>query len=108
MFHDIRTQSFVLHVFGVLRGHDHGFYRGGNAVHIAHRNLGLAVGAQIRQRAVLAHLGQALGQTMRQIDRHGHERGSFVAGIAEHHALVSRTDAFVRVGLDVCAMLSLP
>ena len=31
-----------------------------------------------------------------------------VAGIAEHHALVSRTDAFVTGRTDVCAMLSLP
>ena len=108
MLHDISTQGFVLNIFGVLRRHDHGFHRGGNTVHIAHGNLGLSIGAQIRQRAVFAHLGQTLGQTMRQIDRHGHERGSFVAGIAEHHALVSRADAFVRIGLDVCAVLGLP
>ena len=79
----------------------------GAAALVAHGHLGLAVGAQKRHGAVLAHLGQALGQAVGQIHRHRHERGRLVAGVAEHHALVARADALVGVAL-VQAVLGLP
>ena len=52
-------------------------------------DLGLAVGPQVRDRAVLADLGQPLGQPVRQRDRQRHQLGRVVAGVAEHQALVA-------------------
>ena len=54
-------------------------------------DLALAVRAQIAHLAVLAHLGQALGQLVGQADGHGHQLRGLVAGITEHHALVAGT-----------------
>jgi hypothetical protein len=51
-------------------------------------DLGLAVGPQVRHGAGAAHLGQALGEAVRQPDRQGHEIRRLVAGVAEHHPLV--------------------
>ena len=75
---------------GIMLGRDdHGMDALGRAVIIAHRHLGLAVGAQPRQGAVFSDLGQALRQAVGIPDGHGHEvfRGS--GGIAEHQALVA-------------------
>ena len=52
-------------------------------------DLGLAVRAQVRDGAVLADLGQAAGQPVRQRDRQRHQLGRLVAGEAEHQALVA-------------------
>ena len=65
-------------------------------------HLALAVGAQPRQRAVLADLGQAPGQAVRQRDGQRHQLGRLVAGVAEHHALVA--GAGVQVVLDVALL----
>ena len=81
----------------VLSGHEDLFHRDRLVVDVAHGHLRLPIGIQIRQRAVLAHLRQALGQTVRQENGHGHERGRFVACISEHDALVARADAVVRI-----------
>jgi hypothetical protein len=81
----------------VLRGHEHLLNRDRLVVHVAHGDLRLAVRVKVRERAVLAHLGQTLGQAVGQVGRHGHERGGLVAGIAEHDALVARADAVVGV-----------
>ena len=94
-------------LLGVLRGHDHLLHARRAAVHVAHGHLSLAVGAQVRQRGVLAHGRQALGQAVRQVDGHRHERGRLVAGVAEHHALVARADALVGVVAGQ-AVLGLP
>ena len=81
------------------------------AVHIAHRHLALGVGAQEGQAAVFAQLRLALDQTVGVIDRRGHQLGRFVAGVAEHQALVAGTGVQVVVaGLvnalgDVIALL---
>ena len=77
----------------VLSGDHDGRDLDGPIVLIADRHLGLAVGAQIREGAILAHGGQALGQALGEVDGHGHEDGGLVARIAEHHALVARADA---------------
>ena len=55
---------------------------------VADRDLGLAVGAQVGQDLALAHLGQPLGQLVRQQDRHRHELLGLPRGVAEHHPLV--------------------
>ncbi len=92
------AQGVLLDVLGMLGGHDHLLNRRGRPVDVAHGHLGLAVGAQKLQRAVLAHLGQAFREAMGQVNGHGHERARLVAGIAEHHALVARANRLVGVG----------
>ena len=52
-------------------------------------DLGLAVGAQVGHVAVLADLGQPLGEPVRERDRQRHQLGGVVAGVAEHQALVA-------------------
>ena len=68
-------------------------------------DLGLAVGAQVRDGAVLAHLGQALGEPVRDVDRQRHELGGVVAGVAEHQALVAGALAVERVVAALGALL---
>ena len=67
------------------------------AVDVAHRDLRLAVGTQVGQRTVLAHLRQTLAHALRQVNRHRHEGLRLVAGIAEHHALIARAHRLVDV-----------
>ena len=76
-------------VRAVLGRQHHGVDAVRLAVDIAHRHLALGVGAQKRQAAVLAQLGLALDQAVRVVDRRGHQLGRFVAGVAEHQALVA-------------------
>ena len=57
--------------------------------HVADGDLGLGVGAQPGQAAVLAQFGLALHQAMRVMDRQRHQLRGFVAGVAEHQALVA-------------------
>ena len=59
---------------------------------VAHRDLALAVGPEVVQLAVLAHLGEALGEPVGQADRQRHQLVGLLAGEAEHHALVARAD----------------
>ena len=73
----------------VLGGYEHGAQGDGAPVLVLEGHLGLAVRAQIGQHPRLAHLGHALGQTVGQPDREGHEVGGLVAGEAEHHPLVA-------------------
>ena len=73
----------------VLRGDQHGAQLGRAPVLVVERDLRLAVGAQVRQHAGLAHLGQALRQTVRQPDRQRHQVVGLVARVAEHHPLVA-------------------
>ena len=75
--------------FGVLAGDDDGFDGDGPVAVVADGDLGLAVGAQVGQFAGLADLGEALGEPVRQPDRDRHVGGGFVAGVAEHQALVA-------------------
>jgi len=59
------------------------------AVDVADRHLRLGVRAQPRQAAVLAQFGLALGEAVREVDRHRHQHRRFVAGVAKHQALVA-------------------
>ena len=88
---DVLMQLLLADVGAVLAGNDHRVDAHGLAVVVLHGDLALAVRAQVIQRAVLAHLGQALGQLMGQADGQRHQLGRLVAGVAEHHALVART-----------------
>ena len=74
----------------MLGGDHHGVHAGGLAVFvILHGDLGLAVGTQIGQQTLLAHVGQALGHLVCKGDGQGHQLGRLVAGVAEHHALIA-------------------
>jgi len=95
----------------VLGGQHHGVDAVGLAVHIAQGHLALGVWAQERQTAILAQLGLAFHQAVCVIDGRGHQLGRFVAGIAEHQALVASAGVqLVIAGLvhalgDVLALL---
>ena len=68
----------------------HGVHPNGLAVLIVlHGDLGLAIGAQIVNQALLAHICQALGHFLRNGDRQGHQLRGLIAGVAEHHTLVA-------------------
>ena len=81
----------------VLRGDEHGVEPLRHAVLVLDRHLRLAVGPEEVDDALLAHLGEALGQPVREPDRHRHERVGLVARVAEHHALVAGADLVVEV-----------
>ena len=76
-------------VLGVLRGDDDGVDGDRPVVLVDDGDLGLAVGAQVGHRAVLADRRQPAGQAVGQRDRQRHELGGLVGGVAEHQALVA-------------------
>ena len=87
---NVGVQLFVADALGVLAADDHGVNASGLAVLIVfHGNLALAVGAQVRQLAGLAHFGKLAGQLVGQRDGGRHQLRRFVRGIAEHHALIA-------------------
>ncbi len=67
------------------------------AVLVTHGDLRLAVGAQVRNHAALAHLRQPPRERVRDLDRHRHQLFRLTRGVAEHHSLVARTDLVERV-----------
>ena len=80
----------VFDVFGVLGGDDHVGDLGGHAVHVADRHLALGVGTQpLGQFAGLADRREVTAEAVRKHDRRGHQLGGFLAGVAEHEALVT-------------------
>ena len=97
---------------GVVLGREHDGVDAHRAVVrvVLDRDLGLAVGTQVVERAVLAHLGQSLGEPLGDRDRERHELRGVVAGVAEHQALVAgaalvelvlrRADAGLVTGVD--------
>ena len=89
----------------MLAGNDHSVHADGLAVHILDSDLALAVRTQIVQLAALADFGQLLGQLVGQADGHGHQLRGLIAGIAEHHALVTGTaDLVVGAQCDIGAL----
>ena len=87
---DVGVQLVVADGLGVLAGDDDGVDAGGLAVLVVlDRDLALAVGAQIRQLAGLAHRGELAGELVGQRDGSRHQLGGLVGGVAEHHALVA-------------------
>jgi hypothetical protein len=59
------------------------------AVGVAHRDLGLAIGAEVVEGAGPAHRGEPLRQPVGELDRHRHQRLGLVGRVAEHHPLVA-------------------
>ena len=84
-------QLLLTDIGAVLAGDDHGVHTHGLAVLIFDRDLTLAVRAQVAEGSVLTDLGQALRQLVGQADGQRHQLGRFIAGIAEHHALITGT-----------------
>ena len=68
-------------------------------------DLGLAVGAQVGQRAVLAHRAEPLGQPVGDRDRQRHQLRGVVAGVAEHQPLVAGALPVERVDRVVVPLL---
>ena len=83
-------QRLRVDAVGVLRGDQDLLDLDRAPVLIAHRDLRLAVGAQVGQHLGLAHLREALGELVREGDRQRHELLGLVGRVAEHHALISR------------------
>ena len=88
LFEQIGADLFEGRIGIVLGGDKHRIHPHRLTVLVFYRHLGFTVRPQIGKRPLLADLGQLLGQLMRQRDGQGHQLGRFVAGIAEHHALI--------------------
>src|SRR3984957_3835267 len=85
----------------VLCRDDHGIDASRTAVDVLDGNLGFRVRAKEIHFLLLANLGMLLHQLMRQLNGHGHQFRRFIAGVAEHHALVAgpaRVDAHGSIG----------
>ncbi len=103
----VLLQLVHLHVLVVLGGDDNGVHPLDRVPVVLHGDLGLAVGAQVFQGAIFAHSGQLFGQLVGQGDGQRHQLGGFVAGIAEHHALVPGAGERVLVGFPVFGLQGL-
>ena len=90
-------------LFAMLRADEHRVDRHRLPVDVPDGHLGLAVGAQIRNDARFADVGEAFGQPVGHGDRHRHELVGVSAREAEHHALVARAE-----GIERIAGVSLP
>ena len=75
----------------------------GLAIGVFNGHLGFAVGPHPGQCAVSAHFGQAAGQAVGQINGHGHQHVGFVAGKAEHHALIAGADG-IDLGVAIAVL----
>src|SRR4249919_2951785 len=95
-------QILLLDARIVLRGQHDGVEADDLVAFIAQRDLRLRIGAQPRQLGILglAHLRLLLDQAVRVVDRRGHEFRRFVAGVAEHQALVARALFFRLLAVD--------
>ena len=103
----------VGHSRRMLGGQHHGVDHVRLAVDVAHGDLRLGVGTQPRQAPVAAQFGLALDQAVREMDRQRHQLRGFVAGVAEHQALVARalvqvqSLAFIHALGDVLGLLAI-
>ncbi len=93
-----REHAVERHVGGVLGRQDDRVELDGAVAVVGDRHLGLAVGAQVGEVAVLADLGEPLGEPVREVDRQRHQLGGVVARVAEHQALVA--SALLVEGVD--------
>ena len=82
------ADGLVGYIVVVLRREHHGIHRHRATVLVAQRYLALGIGAQPRQRAVLAQLRLTLDQAVCVGDRRWHQYAGLVAGVAEHQALI--------------------
>ena len=92
MLDEVFADLGELHIFIVLRRDDDRVDSDRLAIFIEHRDLRLAVRAQVRKRAVLADLCEAACKAVCQRDGQRHVLLRLVRRIAEHHALVACAD----------------
>ena len=100
----------------MLGADNNGIDPGGDAVAVLNGDLGLAVGPEIRNRALFPHQGQLLNQFLGEANRQRHEFRRLVTGESDHHSLVagaggqhgllSRTSALFESGGDAFADVS--
>ena len=103
---EVGTQQVLdVDAVGVLGGDEDLLDRDRLVVDVLDGDLGLAVGTQVVQHVGLADGGEALGEPVREVDRHRHQRRGLVDRVAEHHALVARTDEVDRI--DALTVLDL-
>src|SRR5208283_1271493 len=91
ILHDGMAQVLVRNGVAVLRGNHHAIHTERFAVAVFHGNLGFSIGPEEINFLALADFGEALRQAVGQLDGHGHQFFGFVAGEAEHEALVAGT-----------------
>ncbi len=89
MLHDGVAQIFVGNRVAVLRGDDHAIYANRLSIAILNGDLGFSIRTEKIDFLALADFGKALRQAVGQLDGHGHQLFGFVAGVAEHQALVA-------------------
>ena len=75
--------------FVMLSGNHHGVHAVRLAVHILDADLALAIGTEKIQLAGTAYFAELTNQFVRQHDRERHQFRGFIAGIAEHEALIA-------------------
>ncbi|KPW19016.1 Uncharacterized protein ALO83_00811 [Pseudomonas cannabina pv. alisalensis] len=98
--HHAFAQVFVGHIRVMLgRQHD-GVDADHFAIFVTAGDLGFGIRAQPRQQAGLAGFGLALHQLVREGDRRWHQHVGFVAGVAEHQALVASALIFRLAAVD--------
>ena len=73
----------------MLSGNYNGVHTDGLVVLILHCNLRFSVGENIRYLAIFSALGKPFCQLVRQRYGQRHKFGGLVAGIAEHHSLIT-------------------
>ena len=81
----------VLHIARVLRGNNHIGDAHWLVVDVLDGYLALGVGPKPLDLAALANAGQLTTDLVRIHDRRGHQLRRFVAGMAEHQALIARS-----------------
>ena len=84
------AERLVLHALRVLRRDDDRVDARDLAAFVLTGDLGLAVGAEPVDLALLADVCEAARESMREIDRHRHEVLGLVDREAEHQALIAR------------------
>ncbi len=104
---DLVAELPGVHVGVVLRGYHDRPDGDRPAMVVLDGDLGLAVGPQVREVALLAHEREAVGHPVGQRDRQRHELRGLVAGEPEHHPLVAGAEVIplVHALRDVRALL---
>ena len=96
---DLRAEPLGADVRVVLGRHDDGPDPLRDAALVLDRDLGLAVGPEVRQLAGLADLGQPARHPVGERDRQRHQLGRLAAGEPEHHPLVAGAELERRRGV---------
>ncbi|SAJ15092.1 Uncharacterised protein [Enterobacter hormaechei] len=97
LFHHRFLQGFLVNIFSMLRGKNHGINADDFPVVILEGHLAFRIRTQPRQGAVFTHFSLTLHQTVCVSHRRWHQHVGFVGRVAEHQALVARA-LFQRIG----------